>query len=302
VFLGIVLLVAAWGKVLDPESFADLVRTEGLDFLLPAPVVAFLGIAAEVGVAILLLSGVRTGWSLSLATALVVFFLFLTGRTYWLALHGEVDPARSCGCFGNLVERTPAEAFWQDALLLVPALALAWVGRGPSRAAFPSRRVVGAAVGTACVLVFSLLAPDMDLDDLATRLRPGLTVGEICTGKAEGRVCLKDVIPDLEQGRYLFVIADLADPLLADHVAAWNERALTGESPTLWLLTAASLEAVEAFRLEKGATFLISEAPASLLRPLHRRLPRTFRVEDGKVVATSSGYPDVASPEPPPGG
>jgi hypothetical protein len=152
------------------------------------------------------------------------------------------------------------------------------------------------------VLVFSLLAPDMDLDDLATRLRPGLTVGEICTGKAEGRVCLKDVIPDLEQGRYLFVIADLADPLLADHVAAWNERALTGESPTLWLLTAASLEAVEAFRLEKGATFLISEAPASLLRPLHRRLPRTFRVEDGKVVATSSGYPDVASPEPPPGG
>ena len=30
--------------------------------------------------------------------------------------------AESCGCFGDLITRTPAEAFWQDLVLLLPPL------------------------------------------------------------------------------------------------------------------------------------------------------------------------------------
>ena len=77
----------------------------------------------------LLLLGVRRKWVLIPATLLVAFFLSLTGRAWWLAAHGQRDAAESCGCFGNLVQRTPAQAFWQDLALLVPALLLAWVGR-----------------------------------------------------------------------------------------------------------------------------------------------------------------------------
>ena len=35
--LGAVLLVAVWGKALDPAAFAEQIRGEGLDFLLSAP-------------------------------------------------------------------------------------------------------------------------------------------------------------------------------------------------------------------------------------------------------------------------
>ena len=70
--------------------------------------------------------------------ALVVFFLFLTGRAYVRHLQG-IEPETSCGCFGNLVQRTPAEAFWGDMLLMVPALALAFLAR--DRGPWPRARL-----------------------------------------------------------------------------------------------------------------------------------------------------------------
>ena len=121
-FLGAVFLVAAWAKTLDPAAFATQIELEGLDFLLPAPAVAFIALALEVFLGAALLFWVRRPYILWPSAALVVFFLFLTGRTYWQDLQGTLpDDAASCGCFGNLVERTPAEAFWQDMLLMVPA-------------------------------------------------------------------------------------------------------------------------------------------------------------------------------------
>ena len=38
--LGAVFLIAAWAKTLDPSAFADQITLEGLDFLLPAEIVA----------------------------------------------------------------------------------------------------------------------------------------------------------------------------------------------------------------------------------------------------------------------
>ena len=84
-------------------------------------------VAVEVGLGVALLLDLRRRSVLVPATLLVALFVFLTARTYWRATHGGLSAAdaASCGCFGNLVERTPAEAFWQDLLMLVPALALA---------------------------------------------------------------------------------------------------------------------------------------------------------------------------------
>ena len=55
-----------------------------------------------------LLLGVRRLWVLFPALLLVAFFVSLTGRSYWLAAHGVKDSAANCGCFGNLVQRSPA--------------------------------------------------------------------------------------------------------------------------------------------------------------------------------------------------
>ncbi|HYG63593.1 MAG TPA: hypothetical protein VEL74_13510, partial [Thermoanaerobaculia bacterium] len=48
-FLGGVLLVAVWAKMLDPLAFAEQIRQEKLDFLLSAEAVALIALALEAG-------------------------------------------------------------------------------------------------------------------------------------------------------------------------------------------------------------------------------------------------------------
>jgi uncharacterized membrane protein YphA (DoxX/SURF4 family) len=302
-FLACVLLFAAWAKAIDPAAFVDQIHHLGLDIALPAQAVALIALALEAGLGLALLLGVRRKWVLIPATLLVAFFLSITGRTWWLAAHGQADAAESCGCFGNQVQRTPGEAFWQDLALLVPALALAWIGRERRMPLFPPARTAVAVAGALAVVILAWKAPELPLDDLATRLRPGLQVGGICTGEGAQKVCLDSLIPELRQGEHVVVLAQLDDAGLTRSVDALNAYAggtgsgSTGSGsghPALWLLTAATAEQQRAFFWKWGPTFQIREAPPELLRPLYRRLPRAFEVRDGRVTRTYAGLPPFA--------
>lgn len=290
VFLGAVLLVAVWAKALDPAAFAEQIRIEGLDFLLSAQTVALIALALEAGLGLALFLGVRRLWVLVPATLLVAFFTFLTGRAWWLSAHG-LRQAESCGCFGNLVQRTPAEAFWQDLLLLVPALLLSFLGREHA-GRFPAVRVAVVATAAAAVALFAWKAPELPLDDLATRLRPGVRVAELCAGgTGGGEVCLSTVAPELKTGSHLVVLADLKDPVLEKAVGSLNEHAGRGEA--VWVLSASPQEEKQAFFWRFGPAFQIVETPEPLMRPLYRRLPRSFRVENGRVTETYAGLPEL---------
>jgi hypothetical protein len=144
-------------------------------------------------------------------------------------------------------------------------------------------------------VILAVLAPDLDVDDvaLATRLRPGLSVREVCSGEGEGRVCLTTVVPQLDEGAHLVVIADLADAATGAAVPRLNTYHEAGEGPFLWLLTASPPEVQAAFYFAHGPAFQPMEAPPGLLRPLHRRLPRSFLVRDGRVTDTWSGLPPL---------
>ncbi|MEE8369102.1 MAG: hypothetical protein V3S30_12400, partial [Thermoanaerobaculia bacterium] len=61
----------------------------------------------------------------------------------------------------------------------------------------------------------------------------------------------------------------------------------------LWVLTADPPEVVKAFAWTQAPVFEVREAPADLLRPLYRTLPRSFWVTDGAVTATESGLPSL---------
>jgi hypothetical protein len=231
---------------------------------------------------------------LGAAAAVVVFFLALNARAWWVAAHGGETEA-ACGCFGNLVQRTPAQAFWQDLALLVPPLLLAFLGRSrPRAAAWRDPRLLAAAAGAAAMALFAWRAPALPLDDLATRLRPGVHVAELCTG-GETSVCLGDVAPELLEGRWHVALVDL------DHPKPWaselNRLADAGGTPVL-ALTASPPDEVAAFTWEWGPSYVLREAPPALLRPLHRRLPRSFVSEDGRVGATSPGLPSTLPPGP----
>lgn len=297
-FLGLVLLVAAWVKAIDPEGFARQIQTEGLDFLFPAAAVALIGIAVELLLGSLLVLGVRRLPVLVASTGLVVFFVFLTGRTWWLASRGELPADVGCGCFGNLVQRTPAEAFWQDLLLMVPALALAWLVRpGVGRPAFLRTRLGVASLVTVAGLLLAWKAPELPLDDLATRLAPGAEIADLCAGGEEARVCLDGVAPELQTGDHLVVLADL-DESFVEAVPALDTYHLADRTPPLMVLAAVTPEELFAFRFGQGAAVEIHEAPGPLLRPLYRTLPRSFLVRDGLVVETWPGLPPAVTSAP----
>lgn len=314
VFLGLVLLVAAWGKIIDPVVFAEQITIEGLDFLLSAHAVALIAIGIEVALGTALILGLRRLWVLLPTAALTAFFLFLTGRHYVNFLQGIVDDSVSCGCFGNLVIRTPAEAFWQDLFLLVPALLIAFMGRpgagwfaaiplrggaaaenpaaeDPPAAKFPSTRIGITAATTLLSLLLAWQAPNLPLDDMATRLRPGSEIADLCSGQGVERLCLDMMMPELEEGEHLVVLADLADPAFGEAVEDLNTLALAGTGPTLWVLTDATPDEQYAFFWQWGPVFEVREAPHALLRPLYRQLPRSFIVQGGEVTETLSGLP-----------
>lgn len=290
--LGAVLLFAAYAKAIDPAAFAEQIVAEGLAPVSLSFAAAMIALALELGLGSALILGVRRLWILVPTALLVVFFILLTGRAWWNAAHG-LGEAVACGCFGNLVDRTPAEAFWQDLLLMAPALVLCFFGRDRS-AKMPWRRLAVVIAITVGGVAFAVVAPGLPLDDLATRLKPGVPVTAICTGADEQRLCLDAIADELETGRHLVVIADLEDETLLAAMPRLNEMALTADGPTPWIVTASSPEAVGTFRWTQAPIFELREAPPTLLRPLYRRLPRSFEVVDGTVTATWAGVPPPA--------
>lgn len=294
-FLGGVLLVAAWAKTLDPAAFAAQITQEGLDFLLPAMAVAIFALALEVFLGSALVLGIRRLFILGPSAALVAFFLFLTGRTYWRHLQGIApEEGASCGCFGNLVQRTPAEAFWQDTLLMVPALLLAFLA-WRSTTKRPVLRLAVVCGLTLATAIFAWKAPDLPLDDLATHLRPGADPATLCAGSKEdgSRVCLDAILPEIAEGEHLVVITDLDDEAFLSAVDELNEFRWSGAGPSLWVLTASTEEELFQFRFSQGPAFELRETPPALLRPLYRTLPRSFRVQQGRVVETFTGLPPL---------
>ena len=292
--LGLVLLVAAWAKLLDPSSFASTITSEGLDFLLSAHTVALVAIGLEVGLGVALVLGVRRWWILWPSVLLVLFFLFLTGRAYWRELQGILPDDTGCGCFGNLVERTPAEAFWQDLFLLGIPLLLAFVGRTRG-AGFPRMRAAVTGALTIGAVLFAIKAPDLPLDNLATRLKPGVAVETLCSGKDEERVCVDGVVPDLGVGEHLVILSSLQEAAFLDILEALNERHWAGTKPTLWVLTAATDDERFQFRFSHAPAFEPMVSPPALLGSLYRTLPRSFSVTDGVVTETWSGLPPASA-------
>jgi hypothetical protein len=301
VVLGLVLLVASGAKALDPVAFGEGIEALGLGFTrIVPPFAAALGaLAIETLLGALLLANLRRTPVLVAATLLVLFFLAITGRSAWRAAHGIVEQGAACGCFGNLVERTPQEAFRQDLLMLVPALLLAWLGRPGARDAVRVRLGVAFAV-TVAVVGFAAAAPGLPLDDRATRLRPGVALDTLCAGREAERVCLDFVAPRLMSGEHWVVIADGGGSEFEALAGRLNAHARAGAEPPIAVLAELTPERRQELFWSVAPAFDLHETPRALLRPLYRSLPRSFRVEDGRVTDTWPGLPPglTAAPAP----
>jgi hypothetical protein len=167
---------------------------------------------------------------------------------------------------------------------------LAWTGR-PAAGSAASRRlrwgVVAAA--TAGAAAFAQAAPRLPLDDLATRLQPGARLEKLCTGRGDTRVCLAALAPELASGTHWVVLVDTKDAGFGEVAEALNAYTLAGRQPSVTALADITAEEQNALFWRYAPAFDLHEAPTALLRPLYRTLPRSFLVEEGRVVRTENG-------------
>jgi len=194
-------------------------------------------------------------------------------------------------------ERTPGEALAQDLLLLVPALLLAWLGRPGATGETRIRAAVAAAL-TGAVVGLGAAAPRLPLDDVATRLRPGVSVAELCAGRGDDRLCLAGLAPALGRGEHLVVIADAGDEAFAHLAGRLNAYVRAAGDPPVTVLAELTPERRQELYWQVAPAFDLQEVPRALLRPLYRQLPRSFRLRDGTVTATWSGLPPTLGAAP----
>ncbi|MCU0254699.1 MAG: hypothetical protein MUE47_09200 [Acidobacteria bacterium] len=267
--LGLVLLFSAWAKALDPEGFAQLIVERGL---MPAALAFWAGIAViafEAALGAALAVNLRRPVVLVPAALMMFFFLALSAWTY---VYPSKEASSSCGCFGNLIASSPGQALARDVVLVALAL-LSFLGR-PRRPAGGWR---AALAGLAAVAfgAFAWAAPSLPLDNLATRLKPGITAASLR---------IDELIPELQDGTRLVLLLDRADEATRAEIARVNEKLALARPDAVFGLAKQDDALANEFQWTAGPAFEVRDAPQSMLKPFYRRLPRAFLVDDGRIV------------------
>ena len=130
--------------------------------LFTATQVALIALALQAGLGTALLLGVRHLVVLLPHRGPGPSFLIFLGRTQTTGSSpkGLREPG-SCGCFGSLIERTPAEAFWQNLFLMAP-LTLLCFWRRPKSGGLPKRRLVPALLAALGVSLWAYRITDIE--------------------------------------------------------------------------------------------------------------------------------------------
>lgn len=275
VLLGLVLIFSAWAKALDPEGFAQLIVERGL---MPASLAFWAGlgvIAFEAALGVSLVANLRRPIVLVPAALMMLFFLALSARGYAY----PSQEASSCGCFGNLIPSSPGQALARDAVLFGLAL-LAFVGRSRQPAA--RWRFALSAASAVAFGAFALAAPSLPLDNLATRLKPGVTAASLR---------IDEIIPELQDGTRLVLLLDRADETTRAEIARVNEKLALARPDAVFGLARPDDALANEFQWTAGPAFEVRDAPQSMLKPFYRRLPRAFLVDGGTIAKVWEGIP-----------
>ncbi len=279
--LGLVLLYSSWAKALDPHGTGEIYARKGLLPASLATAVVLAGVGVEAALAFALLSNFRRRLVLLGATLLMLGFFGLTTYEFFV----PSKDASSCGCFGNLIVRTPGQAVIQDGLFLVFAL-FAWVGAPRGRA--PLARWAVPVAGFVLAVTLGVLAPKLPVDNLATRLKPGVKVASLK---------IDEILPELQRGRSFVILIDRGDEKMVDQVKRINEQLALKQGLPLNVLGLAedNENLATQFQWSAGPAFEVRSAPYTTIKPLYRKLPRSFVVQDGVVTRVWNGIPDDAT-------
>ncbi len=289
--LGAVLLFAAFAKGLDPALFAEGLGKLGFVPAAVALPLAVSVVAFEAALGSALVLNLRTKPVLNITLLTFVFFTAVVIREMFL----PASEQSSCGCGGNFFERTPQQALQED-LIFVGLAIVAFVGRRPPTAAPQPRWPRWAiAFGGVAGIAFCLLSPRLPLDNIATRLKPGVAIGAVKLGDQ----ALDNYIAELQDGRHLVLLWDRArdDEATKQAVDRINKSMarLADSRITVWGLAEQNEELSGQFFWSMDPQFQFKEPPHAFMRALYRKLPRAALIVDKQVVRVWNEIPDEAT-------
>ncbi|MCZ6778588.1 MAG: hypothetical protein O7F16_06425 [Acidobacteria bacterium] len=271
--IGLFFIVAAASKALDPVAFAGQIEAYELvsgAALTRAMAWFFIGVETLVGTC--LLFGVQRRPALLAAAAMLTLF---TGITAWAWARGQ---QHACGCFGTLVERTPAQTFFED-LVLLACVGLAMWYRPPSRRTVAMWR----RWAVAWVAILGMVIPPVI----------GAYSPALDEGKSLSDLGLEAYLPSDPDARTIYAFLE---PLgTGPDYQVLQELAYRGV-PVVGLCSAAE-EQIEEFRWSAGPPFEVVSVSGPTLRRLSQDRRGAFLVEHGKVTQIWRGtIPDALDP------
>jgi uncharacterized membrane protein YphA (DoxX/SURF4 family) len=270
--LGLVFLSAGLLKGADPAEFVRQVGTYGILTGKAAAALAYLLIPLEVALGAALLAGYRTRWAAAAGAILMAIFMAATAYAW---SQGKVE---GCGCFGSFASRTPGQVLVEDSVFL--GLGIAAFLLAPPRAAGPRWRIVPVLTALTAAVLLSLTAYALPLDPLVTDLR---------IGQGVEKLPLRVSPVDLSTGDHLAALLDLDSTESRKIVSALN--ALSGAGVSVIAFYGGEVDEKIIFCFNYSPGFDVVTVPRPELKRLFRKLPRFFRIRQGRVAGIWEGSP-----------
>jgi putative oxidoreductase len=264
-------------KALDINAFATEIRGYGIfpDLSLFG---AWFFVIVEVMLAMSLLVNAFPRTTALAMLVLLALFVAVTAYALAIGLQG------SCGCFGNLVHRTPQQVIVEDVLMMCAMLfvLLVHVKQHITTAVW---KMVLILLSGAAAAGLAIAAPHLPLDSYVTDLRVGK---QFSSWPVEG------LTRDLHSGTHFVFLFTSTSKTIETDVAMMNAVAQSEDIPsTIGLLTEGTAKVTEVM-FQYGTAFPVGALEPKFARYLYRTLPRAFILRDGEVREVWSRIPTPA--------
>lgn len=272
-----VFLLAAGMKALDVSAFAEQIRAHDI-----FPSLSLFGAWFFIIVEVVLSAAlIVNAWPRSTAAAMLALLALFIGVTAYAMAAGLEG---NCGCFGDLVQRTPQQVILEDALMMLAMVFVLLVNGGASE---KTRRwkILVLVLAAAAAASLTLFAPQLPLEEYSTELRVGR---QFSSWPVEG------LTRDLHTGTHLVFLFSAESKTVEADVAMMNAAAQSDGIPSsIGLLTEGAAKVTEVM-FQYGTAFPVGSIEPRFARKLYRTLPRTFILRDGVVRKVWPGIPTPA--------
>lgn len=281
--IGVILLLAGLLKAWAPMDFNQQISDYKI-ITHPAlvTVIAWVMIVVECALGTALIVGYKRRIAVPAAIVLVLLFLAAVG---WAWVTGATE---DCGCFGSWVKRTPAEAFLEDAGMLI-AIVGAWLLSRHQPLRFARWRLV--AVMASILIGISVTA--LASNSARQSADPIVRLQAQSSGKRQfAGLAVSGLDFDLQRGKYLVMLMDTGCTHCQQSIPEVNRLvSLSSSGFRIVALCSNSDKEIDWFKGKFKAEFPIGRVSYDDFMRLFERgkTPRLMLIQDASVLKIWDG-------------